>query len=238
MLIIENLSVKSGDRVIIEDISLQLNINQNLIIFGPNGSGKSTLLKTIMGISGYEIKKGKIFFQNKDITNLPVSERGKLGIGIMFQNPPKINGVKIFQLAKYLCKDENEIRKLAEELKVDEFLRRDLNVDLSGGEIKRVELFQVLLQKPKLLLLDEPESGVDIENISIMGSVLNKYLKSQNCSALIITHTGYILDYIEGNKGCVMVNGKITCRSQPKKILEMIRKYGYEKCEKCQWEKE
>jgi len=238
MLKIENISVKGGDSLILENISLEINRNERLIIFGPNGSGKSTLIKTIMGISNYNIVKGKILFEGVDITNLSISERAKMGIGIMFQNPPKIHGIKIFQLARYLCKKEDEIKILSEKLKVDELLRRDLNVDLSGGEIKRIELFQVLLQKPKLLLLDEPESGVDIENISIMGNVLNEYIKEKECSALIITHTGYILDYIQAEKGCVMIDGKITCQSQPKKVFEMIRKYGYEKCEECKWKRE
>ncbi|MCM8772629.1 MAG: ATP-binding cassette domain-containing protein [candidate division WOR-3 bacterium] len=233
MLKIDNLSVKSGDSVILKNINIEIKESERVFIFGPNGSGKSTLIKTIIGISNYKILNGKIFFKNKDITELKISERAKLGIGIMFQNPPKIYGIKIYQLAKYLCKNENEIKELAEKLRVDELLRRDLNVDLSGGEIKRVELFQVLLQKPKLLLLDEPESGVDIENISVMGKTLNDYLERGNCSALIITHTGYILEYIKGNRGYVMIDGKITCESNPEKILEMIRKYGYEKCEKC-----
>jgi Fe-S cluster assembly ATP-binding protein len=235
MLRIENISVKAGDSLIIKDISLFLGKNERMVIFGPNGSGKSTLIKSIMGLSGYKIVNGKIYFEDKDITDIPVSERAKLGIGIMYQNPPKIYGIRILQLAKYLTENGTEINQLAEKLSVDEFLRRDLNVDLSGGEIKRVELFQVLLQKPKLLLLDEPESGVDIENISIMGSVLNEYIKKTGCSALIITHTGYILDYVEGERGCVMIDGKITCQSKPRIVFDMIKKYGYEKCEECKW---
>ncbi|MCS7180252.1 MAG: ATP-binding cassette domain-containing protein [bacterium] len=235
MLKIENLTVKSGDSVILNDISLFIKENERLIIFGPNGSGKSTLIKTIIGISDYKVVKGKIFFYDKEITSLPISERAKMGIGIMFQHPPKIYGIKILQLAKCLSEDEKEIFQLAEKLKVDEFLRRDLNVNLSGGEIKRVELFQVLLQKPKLLLLDEPESGVDIENISIMGNVLNEYIKEKKCSALIITHTGYILDYVKGERGCVMIDGKITCQNKPKKVFDMIKLYGYAKCEECEW---
>ncbi len=238
MLRIENISVKGGDSLILKDVYLEIGENEKLVLFGPNGSGKSTLIKVIVGISNYEIVKGKIFFNDIDLTGLPISKRAKMGIGVMFQNPPKIYGIKIFQLARYLCDNENEIKELAEKLKVDGFLRRDLNVDLSGGEIKRVELFQVLLQKPKLLLLDEPESGVDIENVSIMGKVLNEYMKKTRCSALIITHTGYILDYIEGDKGCVMIDGRITCQSNPQKVLEMIKDYGYEKCEKCKWKKE
>ncbi|MCM8785412.1 MAG: ATP-binding cassette domain-containing protein [Candidatus Omnitrophica bacterium] len=235
MLKIENISVKGGNSLILKDISLHINENERMIIFGPNGSGKSTLIKSIMGISSYKILKGKIFFSNVDITNIPISKRAKMGIGIMYQNPPKIYGFKILQIARYLSKNELEIKEIAEKLKVDQLLKRDLNVDLSGGEIKRVELFQILLQKPKLLLLDEPESGVDIENISIMGNVLNEYIKKTKCSALIITHTGYILDYIQGEKGCIMINGKITCQSYPQIVFDMIKKYGYKKCEECKW---
>ncbi|MFN4227138.1 MAG: ATP-binding cassette domain-containing protein [Candidatus Ratteibacteria bacterium] len=235
MLKIENISVKGGDSLILKDVSLSINENERMVIFGPNGSGKSTLIKSIIGISNYKIVKGRIFFNNVDITDIPISERAKMGIGIMFQNPPKIYGIKISQLARYLSKNEQEIKEIAEKLKVDELLKRDLNVDLSGGEIKRVELFQILLQKPKLLLLDEPESGVDIENISIMGNVLNDYIQKTKCSALIITHTGYILDYVKGEKGCVMINGKITCQSDPQIVFDMIKKYGYEKCEECKW---
>ncbi|MCM8766565.1 MAG: ATP-binding cassette domain-containing protein [Candidatus Omnitrophica bacterium] len=235
MLKIENISVKGGDSLILKDISLKINKNETMVIFGPNGSGKSTLLKSIIGISNYKIVKGRIFFNDIDITNLPISERAKIGIGIMFQNPPKIYGIKILQLARYISKNELEIKEIAEKLKVDMLLKRDLNVDLSGGEIKRVELFQILLQRPKLLLLDEPESGVDIENISIIGKVLNEYIKKTSCSALIITHTGYILDYIKGEKGCVIIDGRITCKTDPQTVFDMIKKYGYEKCEECKW---
>jgi len=234
MLKIENLSVKSGDNLILKDISLEVKEKDITIIFGPNGSGKSTLIKTIIGISGYEVVQGSIYFEGKDITNLPISKRANMGIGIMFQNPPKIYGLRIYEIARYINKNENEIRELAEKLNILEFLRREINVDLSGGEIKRVELFQVLLQKPKLLLLDEPESGVDIENISIMGNVLNEYLNENKCSALIITHTGYILDYINAKNGCVLIDGKIKCKSDPFKIFDMIKNSGYKICEKCE----
>ncbi|HDN97606.1 MAG TPA: ATP-binding cassette domain-containing protein [bacterium] len=234
MLEIENITVSAENNIILKDISLKIKKGEILILFGPNGSGKSTLIKTIMGISGYSILKGKILFENEDISSYPVSKRARMGIGIMFQHPPKIHGVKLSHLVEYLSPDKNYVDELSERLKIKEFLQRELNVDLSGGEIKRVELFQILLQKPKLLLLDEPESGVDIENISIIGKVLNDYFKIFHCGALIITHTGYILEYVKANKGYVMMDGKIFCGGDPEKIFNVIKENGYEKCRKCE----
>jgi len=99
--------------------------------------------------------------------------------------------------------------------------------------MKRSELFQIILQNPDLVLLDEPESGVDIENISIMGNVLNEFLERPGKSALIITHTGYILDYIKSENGCVMIDGSLWCVGNPKEMFESIRKFGYDKCKEC-----
>ena len=151
-------------------------------------------------------------------------------MGIMYQHPPKIRGVKLNQIVSFLSKNQKEIEDLSERLSLKEHLNRDINLGFSGGEMKRSELLQIILQDPDLLLLDEPESGVDLENISIMGDVLNNYLKKENKSALIITHTGYILDYIKAKRGCVMINGKLWCVGSPKEMFESIRKSGYEKC--------
>lgn len=234
MLSINKISVITDDgKEILTDFSLEIKEKELVVLFGPNGSGKSTLVKTIMGISGYQIVEGDVLFEGKSIKNLTISERARTGIGIMFQHPPEISGVKLYQIAKYLENDDNVIFNYAKKLKLGEFLDRDINVDFSGGERKRSELFQLLLQKPRLLLLDEPESGVDIENVSIMGNVLNEYLKSNPSSVLIITHTGYILEYISANRGCVLMNGKICCTDKPEKIFEDIRHSGYEKCGVC-----
>ena len=233
MLKVENLTVEIGGKDIIQDINLEIKKGEVVILFGPNGCGKTTLLKTIMGFSGYRIKSGNIIFKDKPLNNLPIEERVKLGIGIMYQHPPKIRGVKLQQLAQYLTKDEKEISELTEKLTLQEHLKRDVNVDFSGGEMKRSELFQVLLQDPELLLLDEPESGVDIENIGVMGGVLNEYLKQEGKSALIITHTGYILDYINAKRGCVLLDGKFWCVGDPKEMFGAIRKSGYDKCKEC-----
>ena len=235
MLKIENITVGADSNIILKNIDFQIKKGEIFALFGPNGSGKSTLIKTIMGISGYRLISGRILFENEDISLYPVSKRAKMGIGIMFQHPPKIHGVKLSHIVEYLSADKYYAEELSEKLKIKGFFARELNVDLSGGEMKRVELFQVLLQKPKLLLLDEPESGVDIENISIMGKVLNDYFKRYSCGALIITHTGYILEYVKAEKGYVMMDGKIYCTGDPQKIFNVIRENGYEKCKKCEF---
>lgn len=232
---LENLIVNVNGKKILDNVNLHLEGAEVMILFGPNGSGKTTLLKTILGFSVYKIINGIIKFNNQDLNDLTTAERVKLGIGIMFQHPPKIRGVRLIQIAEFLNEDKKKIYALAERLSLKEHLNREVNLDFSGGEIKRSELFQVLLQEPKLLLLDEPESGVDIENISIMGEVINDYLKESKAQALIITHTGYILDYVSADQAYVMMDGKIWCAGKPKEIFESIKKYGYEKCKECKF---
>ncbi len=236
LLRISNLTVEIGGQVILKDLNLDIEKNQNLILFGPNASGKSTLIAAIMGFESYKVTSGRIEFAGKNILELSPDERARLGIGMMFQNPPKIRGVRLEQLSGMLAEQSNtpkEKERLIKKLNLSYLLDRDLNVDLSGGEIKRSELLQVLVQKPKLLLLDEPESGVDLENIALMGEVLNTYLKSHQVSALIISHSGYILDYVDTKYGCVMFDGKINCRDNPKKIFANIKEFGYDKCQDC-----
>lgn len=233
LLEIKDLSVSVADKTILKDIHFEIKKGEAMVLFGPNGSGKTTLIKTIMGFSGYQIKSGEILFKEEKLNGLAIEERVKQGIGIMYQHPPKIRGVRLSQVAQFLSQNKNLIKELAEKLSLKEHLNRDINLNFSGGEMKRSELFQVLLQEPDLLLLDEPESGVDLENISIMGGVLNEYLNQKDKSALIITHTGYILDYIKAKRGCVMIGGKLWCLGSPKEMFESIKKEGYEKCKEC-----
>jgi len=233
MLEVIDLSVEVAGKPILEGINFSIKKDRPAVLFGPNGSGKSTLLKTVMGFSGYAVKKGDIVFKGKKINGLSIEDRVKLGLGIMYQHPPSITGVKLSQIAGFLSKDDKLVDKLAERLSLREHLQRDINMGFSGGEMKRSELFQIALQDPDLLLLDEPESGVDLENISIMGNVLNEYLSLPGKSALMITHTGYILDYVKAQNGCVMIDGRLWCVGNPKEMFESIRKFGYEKCKEC-----
>jgi Fe-S cluster assembly ATP-binding protein len=125
---------------------------------------------------------------------------------------------------------------MADKLNMENFLDRDLNLGFSGGEMKRSELLQLSAQSPDLLLLDEPESGVDLENIVLIGEVINNILRrahQQEKAALIITHTGDILDYVNADKGCVLANKKVQCVGNPRAILGKIHKMGYKGCIKC-----
>ena len=230
---VKDLPVEVSGKPILKDINLIVHKDEVLILFGPNGSGKTTLIKTIMGLEGYHVRKGEIIFNGVRLNDLTTQQRVKSGIGIMYQHPPKIRGVKLFQIAQFLSKDADRIKQLSERLSLNSHLPRELNLGFSGGEIKRSELFQLLLQDPEFVLLDEPESGVDLENISVMGAVLNEFLQKKEKSAFIITHTGYILDYVKAKKGCVMISGKFWCVGSPKEMFENIRKEGYEKCREC-----
>jgi len=250
MLRIEDLQVKIGDRKILEHIDLEIHPGETHILFGPNGSGKTSLLMTIMGYPQYRITGGKIFFKGEDITNMPVNERARLGIGLSYQRPPTIHGLKIRQMVQ-ICGRGKEVdpQELAKQVNFSEFLDREVNAGFSGGEIKRSELLQLLAQDPDLLLFDEPESGVDLENISLIGRTINHLLQrdmraepgksmkelrqERKKMGLIITHTGFILDYVTADKGQVLYGGVLTCASNPREIFKCISEVGYEECVRC-----
>ncbi len=244
MLEINNLSIEVNNKEILHSINLFIPKGETHVLFGPNGAGKSSLLMAILGLGNYKIKEGNITFKGKDITNLPTNERVKLGIGLSFQRPPTIHGVKTRKIVELAAKDKNiDIKKLAKMLNLEKFLDRDVNSGFSGGEIKRSEMLQLLAQDPDLILLDEPESGVDLENIALIGDMINHILCKDiacykrrelgNKSSLIITHTGHILDYIRSDKAYVICDGTIQCHGNPKDLLDNINKVGYEKCVKC-----
>lgn len=243
MLEIKNLTVEVGGKEILHDLSLNVMTGYTTVLFGPNGSGKSTLLMTIMGFSGYKVKSGSILLNGEDITHMPVNERAKRGIGMMMQRPPNLTGVRLKDLVRIAGKGEVDPAALAEDLDMVRFLDRDVNVGFSGGEIKRSEILQLEAQKPCLLLLDEPESGVDMVSIERLGTKVHEILQGRShCAgwreksgkaALIITHTGQILDYVEADRGYVMCEGKVACSGNPRELLAEIRKMGYTECIRC-----
>lgn len=242
MLKVENLHVSVEGRRVLEDINFSIDYGEIAVLFGPNGAGKTTLIMTLMGFPKYKVEKGKIFFKGIDITNMDVSERAKLGIGISFQRPPVVRGVSLRKLLKIIGngRTDNEILEFAEKLNLKNHLDRDVNDGFSGGETKRAELLQLLMQNPELVFIDEPESGVDLENIVLIGEMTNHLLgrgqriKDPKRSAIIITHTGYILDYVNADKGYILFNGRLMCKGNPRDILAEIKKNGYRRCATCQ----
>ena len=150
---------------------------QIITIVGPNGSGKTTLLMTLMGFGGYEVTGGKIIFKGVDITHMPTYERARLGIGMSFQRPPTIHGLKTRHLVSMCARGrEVDVDAMAKTVNFDTFLDRDINSGFSGGEIKRSELLQLMAQNPSLILFDEPESGVDLENMALIGNTARALL--------------------------------------------------------------
>lgn len=250
MLHIDGLRVEVGGKPILQNVNMEIPQGETRILFGPNGSGKTSLMMTLMGFAGYKVTHGKIFFKGEDITDLPTHERARMGIGVMFQRPPTINGLKTRNMVK-ICSHgrEMDVDQAAERLNLVPFLDRDVNQGFSGGEIKRSEMLQLTAQQPDLVLLDEPESGVDLENIALLGDTINGLLgrgtklPRERChkgilsetprSALVITHTGHILDYITADRGQVLFDGVLCCTRNAREILKWIREYGYQECVRC-----
>jgi Fe-S cluster assembly ATP-binding protein len=200
------------------------------------------LLMTIMGFPKYRINSGSIIFKGVDITHATVDERARLGIGMSFQRPPIVRGVKTRDMVLASLRDRANVETvnlLAKRTDLESFLDRDINYGFSGGEIKRSELMQLLAQRPDLVLLDEPESGVDLENIALIGRLINELLEKEsnlrlrNSMGLIITHTGHILDYVNARNGYIMLEGTIGCMGDPHEILKEIKEKGYEECARC-----
>ncbi len=249
MLVIEELGVEIGGKEILQNVNLHVPWGETHILFGPNGSGKTSLMMTIMGFSGYKVTRGRILFKGEDVTHMPVHERAILGIGVLFQRPPTINGLSTRRMVEICGRGRKmDVDAMSETLNFKDFLDRDVNSNLSGGEIKRSELLQLSAQAPDLLLLDEPESGVDLESIVLLGESINELLnrgikKQPAChritindnakSALVITHTGHILDYITADRGQVLYQGQLRCSRNAREILKWIREYGYEECVRC-----
>ena len=233
---LENLSVEVAGKNVLEGVNLEIPKGEVHVLFGPNGSGKTSLIMAILGFSSYRIVSGKIWFNEIDITRMPINERVKLGIGVAFQAPPAIRGVKLGDIIRiftgYDIDAEQKRRELTNTLNIpSEFLSRDLNLGFSGGELKRSEILQVLAQKSGFVMLDEPDSGVDVENLELVGKILDNFLKER--SGLLITHLGYILRYVDADEAHVLLDKTIVCSGKTTEILSHILKEGYKWCEKC-----
>lgn len=239
MLEVIDLWVDVNGTQVLKGVDLNIPSGETHILFGKNGSGKSTLLMTIMGFRRYKVQQGRILFNGRDITEMPVNERAQMGIGLAFQRPPAIRGVKTRDIFNICNSDGVSCEMLAEKFDFSNLLERELNVGFSGGEMKKSELLQLLLQEPALILLDEPESGVDLENLETLGKAINRLLqkhlwRTRAKSGLVISHVGFILNYIEADAGYVLMDGRIHCRGNPRELFKGIQRHGYRECIQCQ----
>ena len=238
MLEIKNLHAEVDDVEILKGVDLKINPGEVHAIMGPNGSGKSTLANVVMGNPVYEISKGNIIFEGEDITEEPVDNRAKLGMFLAFQYPESIPGVTIVNMLKTALTniEETEYTTLELRLKVAEsmeqlglsadFADRYLNEGFSGGERKRNEILQLAVLNPKLAILDETDSGLDVDGLRVVGEGVSK-LKTDDKSYLVVTHYQRLLEYIKPDFVHVFVDGKIV-ESGGVELSDKLEKDGYE----------
>ncbi len=237
-LIIKNLHAEVDGKEILKGIDLEINEGETVAILGPNGHGKSTLLNVIMGHPKYVVTQGTVFFDDKDVLSLTTDERAKLGLFLGMQNPSEIPGVinSDFLRAAVNAKGEKPIStyqfyKLLDgatkELKMPfDLATRSLNEGFSGGEKKRNEILQMLLLQPKIAMLDEIDSGLDVDAIQIVADAIKKE-KEKGVGFLVISHYARLFDLIQPTRAVVIVNGKVVIDGGPETI-KRIDQTGYE----------
>ena len=238
MLKIENLHAEIDGTKILKGVDLEINPGEVHAIMGPNGSGKSTLANVIMGNPVYEVTEGKIIFENEEITEEPVDNRAKLGMFLAFQYPESIPGVTIVNMLKTALTniEETEYTTLELRLKVAEameqlglsadFADRYLNEGFSGGERKRNEILQLAVLNPKLAVLDETDSGLDVDGLKVVGEGVSK-LKTPDKGYLVVTHYQRLLEYIKPDFVHVFVDGKII-ETGGIELSDKLEQEGYE----------
>jgi Fe-S cluster assembly ATP-binding protein len=242
MLSIKNLHASIGDKEILKGINLEVKAGEIHAIMGPNGAGKSTLASIIAGNENYEVTKGEIFLDGEDLSDLAPEERAHKGVFLSFQYPVEIPGVSVTNFMRTAINETRKANKLeempanemlkfirekSELLEIDrKFLSRSLNEGFSGGEKKRNEIFQMAMLEPKLAILDETDSGLDIDALRIVANGVNK-LKSDKNAIVVITHYQRLLDYIVPDFVHVLYNGKIV-KSGGKELAHELEEKGYD----------
>ena len=236
-----NLSVMVDNKLVLKDFNLSLDNGKIYVLMGPNGTGKSTLSRVIMGDSNYKVMSGDILFNGNSILGKSVDERSRMGIFLAMQYPMEIEGVsnQDFLRTAMSSKEGKQVglydfimkcEKASEELKMDKnLIHRPLNVGFSGGEKKKNEVLQMKLLKPSLIILDELDSGLDVDSLKIVSSNIKDYIKeNKDATLLIITHHQKVLDYIKPDYVRVLYDGKIVDSGDYELSLE-IEENGYEK---------
>jgi Fe-S cluster assembly ATP-binding protein len=236
---IKNLHVQVEGREILKGVELEINSREIHVLMGPNGSGKTSLSLAIMGHPKYKITEGKILLDGEDITNLETYEKVRKGLFLAFQNPIEISGVKLSTLlvAEYNriygsstqpLQVISQVKELSKTVGVsDSLLNRGIFEGFSGGEKKRTEILQMLLMKPKIAILDEPDSGVDVDGLKAISNSILKLREENNTGYLIITHYRRILEHINADRVHVLYRGKIVA-SGGMELAKLIDEKGYE----------
>ena len=236
---IKDLIVEIDDKRILDGFNLEIKTGEIHAIMGPNGTGKSTLSKVIMGDDTYKVVSGSIYYDDKEINEMTVDERARLGIFLGLQMPIEIEGVTNadflrtalhtkqgtdFKLMPFI----KEINQTCENLKMNkDMIHRGVNKGFSGGERKKNEILQMYMLKPNMVLLDEIDSGLDVDSLKIVGENVMKYYQENETGILLVTHYQRLLDYIEPEYVHIMMNGKIVM-SGDKSLVKKIETDGYE----------
>ena len=236
LLKVENLNVVVENKQILFNVSFTIQKGKTCVIMGPNGAGKSTISNVIMGHPKYKVLSGKIFFKGEDITEFSAEQRAKLGLFMSFQQPPSIPGVTV---ANFLRTSYNSIKN--QNMKTGDFFKllknemqflemdssfrtRHLNVGFSGGEKKRLELLQILLTKPEFAILDEIDSGLDIDALKLVVKTLKHIREEQELSLLVITHHNKLLSYVPADQVIVLKQGKVEQIGDKNLVDEILEK--------------
>lgn len=242
LLTLKNLTAGVGEAgiEILHNIDLRIGKGETHVIMGPNGAGKSTLGYTIMGNPLYEISSGNIIFDGEDITALTADKRARKGIFLTFQSPVEVPGLTIRQFLRNALQEikgerikfsefNRKLKSVMDTLSfAEEYADRDINVGFSGGERKKAEILQLLMLEPKLAILDETDSGLDVDAVKTVSAGISEYKKNKDGSLLIITHNAAILEALHVDKVHVVVKGKIVAEGDGS-LVEEINRNGFER---------
>lgn len=238
MLEIKNLKVRVKDKEILKGINLKINKGEIHVIMGPNGSGKSTLMNSIMAHPAYSVEGGKIIFEGEDITDLTTDKRAKKGMFISFQTPKEVSGITVenfLRTAKMavteqslpVMKFKRDLREKMKDLSFDEkYAERYLNVGFSGGEKKKNEILQMKVLDPKFVMLDETDSGLDVDATRIVSEAVNNFM-TEDKAILIVTHHNQILEALNPDFVHIMVDGRIV-KEGGKELIDEVERSGYQ----------
>ena len=237
MLDIKDLQVEVEGKNVISGLNLNVPVNEIHVIMGLNGAGKSTICKTIMSHPDYKVNKGSIKFLGEDITNMPTNDISKKGIFYLMQNPTEISGVTNAEMLRSSLSDRGikesifefnkRITEAADKLNIDKsFIHHNINERMSGGEKKKNELLQLYVFEPKLILLDELDSGLDVDALKGLSKGILDYKKTHECSIILITHHNNILKYIKPDKVHILNDGHII-ESGDISLADKIEKMGF-----------